>query len=125
VRWSTKYKGAVVDDNARVDEWKELRDANEAACAAGSDDCITNPEKPFYLYYPAYWVHDLSVSYTHKTKWADTVRWFGGVKNVFNDQGPFIPRTGDNYETGIGNFDSKYGGGVGRFVYFGAELSWD
>ena len=34
-----------------------------------------------------------------------TLRFYGGVKNVFNDKGPFVPHTGDQYESGIGNFD--------------------
>ena len=50
-----------------------------------------------------------------------TLRFYGGVKNVFNDMGPFVPRTGDNYERGIGNFDSKFEGGIGRFVFLGLE----
>ena len=43
-------------------------------------------------------------------KSGNDLRLFGGVKNVLDDQGPFVPRTGDNYERGIGNFDSKFGG---------------
>ena len=47
--------------------------------------------------------------------------FYGGVKNVFNDKGPFVPRTGDTYERGIGNFDSKFEGGIGRFIFLGVE----
>lgn len=50
-----------------------------------------------------------------------TLRLYGGVKNVFDDMGPFIPVSGDPYEGGVANFDSKYDGGVGRFVFLGAE----
>jgi outer membrane receptor protein involved in Fe transport len=125
VRWRTKYKGEVVDHKDRVDDYKALFARNEDRCASGDSRCVTDPEVPKYLYYPDYWVHDLSVSYIHTTKWVDSVRWYAGIKNVFDDKGPFIPRTGDNYERGIGNFDSKYGGGIGRFVYAGVELNWD
>jgi len=45
----------------------------------------------------------------------------GGVNNVFNDKGPFIPRTGDQYESGIGNFDSTFEGGIGRFIFLDVE----
>ena len=54
----------------------------------------------------------------------DSLRFFGGVKNVFDDKGPMVPRTGDSYERGIGNFDSKFGGGIGRFVFAGVEMHW-
>ncbi len=46
---------------------------------------------------------------------------YGGVKNVFNDMGPFIPVSGEPYEGGVANFDSKWDGGIGRFVFLGAE----
>lgn len=49
------------------------------------------------------------------------LRFYGGVKNVFNDKGPFVPRTGDQAESGIGNFDSKFEGGIGRFIFLGVE----
>ena len=48
---------------------------------------------------------------------------FGGVRNLF-DHDIFVPRTGDAYEGGIGNFDSKFGGGIGRFIYLGAEVNF-
>ena len=121
IRWFIKYKGSIVDHNDRVDEWKELKAENDAACSSGSDDCITDAEKPKYLYYPATWRHDLSLSYLMDLRDNQTLRFYGGVKNVFNDMGPFVPRTGDNYESGIGNFDSKFEGGIGRFVFLGLE----
>ena len=48
---------------------------------------------------------------------------FESSSNMFNND-PFVPRTGDNYETGIGNYDSKFGGGVGRFYFVGAEMQF-
>ena len=57
-----------------------------------------------------------------QTESIGTVRLFGGVRNVFDNLGPFIPRGGDTYEFGPGNSDNKYGGLVGRFWYLGAEV---
>ncbi len=47
---------------------------------------------------------------------------YGGVRNVFNDKGPLVPRTGDSAERGVAGFDSKYDGGVGRFVFLGLKM---
>ncbi len=121
VRWFVKYKGSIVDHQDRVDDYKERFADNDESCAAGESSCVTDPEVPKYLYYPATWRHDLSASYTMNLKSESTLRLYGGVKNVFDDMGPFVPRTGDNYEHGIGNFDSKFEGGIGRFVFLGAE----
>lgn len=121
VRWFTKFKGPIVDHQDRVKEYKELFAANDASCAAGEASCVTNPEVPKYLYYPSTWRHDLSVSYLMKMESDQTLRFYGGIKNIFDDMGPFVPRTGDNYESGIGNFDSKFEGGIGRFVFLGIE----
>jgi len=53
------------------------------------------------------------------------MRLFGGVRNVFDNLGPFMPRGGDTYESGPGNSDNKYGGLVGRFAYVGAEIQFE
>ena len=45
----------------------------------------------------------------------------GGIRNLF-DKDIFVPRTGDAFEGGIGNFDSKFGGGIGRFFYLGVDM---
>ena len=50
---------------------------------------------------------------------------FGGVRNVFDDKGPLVPRTGDSRERGVHGFDSKYDGGVGRFVFLGITMRFD
>jgi hypothetical protein len=125
VRWTTRYKSSIVDHKDRVDEWKELKARNEDRCANGDDRCIANPEKPMYLWFPAYWRHDLSVSYTLRPDFADALRLYAGVRNVFDDMGPFLPTGGDTYESGPGNFDSKWDGGVGRFVFAGVEVTFD
>jgi outer membrane receptor protein involved in Fe transport len=122
VRWSTKYMGPIIDHQDRVDDYQERFAINDERCASGSDRCVANPEVPDFLYYPSYWRHDLSLSYQWNLESGSDLRLFGGVKNIFDQKGPFIPRTGDTYERGIGNFDSKFGGGIGRFVFAGAEM---
>ena len=122
VRWTTKYKSSIVDDRDRLEEWNEFMDENDARCASGDSGCISNPEKLDYYYFPSYVTHDLSASYTMEIDWADSLRIYAGVRNIFNDQGPFIPTGGDTYASGPGNFDSPYGGGVGRFVFAGVDV---
>ncbi len=121
VRWRTTWKGPVVDHNSRVVSYREDVAANDALCAAGDPDCVTNPEKPKYLWYPSYIRHDLSASYDMTLDNGSTLNVYGGIRNMF-DKDPFVPRTGDNVEAGIGNYDSKFGGGIGTFAFVGAEL---
>ena len=45
------------------------------------------------------------------------LRVFGGINNLFDENGPYILG-------GRGNYDSAYGGGRGRFVYLGAQYSF-
>ncbi len=121
-RWRTAWKGPIVDDLGRVDDHLERFAANDALCAAGDADCITNPEVPDFLFYGSYFRHDLSVSYEMVLKNGSALNLYGGVRNVFNDKGPLVPRTGDSAERGVAGFDSKYDGGVGRFVFLGVEM---
>ena len=121
VRWGIRYLSSAVDATDRLEEWKGFMDDNDERCATGDDDCIENPEKLRFYNFPAYWRHDLSVSYTMRPDWAESLRLYAGVRNIFNDQGPFIPTGGDTYASGPGNFDSPYGGGVGRFVFAGID----
>ncbi|MDX2427729.1 MAG: TonB-dependent receptor [Xanthomonadales bacterium] len=121
VRWFVKFKGSIIDHQDRVDDYKDRFATNDERCASGDDRCVSDPEVPKYLYYPSTWRHDLSLSYLMGLANDSTLRFYGGVKNVFNDKGPFVPRTGDQYESGIGNFDSKFEGGIGRFIFLGVE----
>ncbi|NOR36140.1 MAG: TonB-dependent receptor, partial [Woeseiaceae bacterium] len=121
LRWRVAYKGPVVDHHDRVEDYKERFADNDALCAAGDPGCITNPEVPKYLYYPSYTRHDLSVNYDMALQGGSNLNIFGGVRNLF-EKDPFVPRTGDAYEGGIGNYDSKFGGGIGRFYFVGAEM---
>jgi len=65
------------------------------------------------------------VSYTTRTNFFDNLRLYAGVRNIFDDMGPFIPYAGDTSLSGAGNSDSYYGGLVGRFVFIGAEVIFD
>jgi outer membrane receptor protein involved in Fe transport len=124
VRWTTKYKSSVADNHERNEDWDFYRTRNEERCASGDDRCVANPEVPLYLFYSAYMRHDISVSYMMQTNMFENLRLFAGVKNIFDDMGPFMPTGGDTYESGPGNFDSKYDGGIGQFWYLGAEMSF-
>jgi hypothetical protein len=60
-----------------------------------------------------------------RTDWVDNLRLYAGIRNIFDDKGPFMPTGGDTYESGPGNFDSKYDGGVGRFWFAGVEMRFE
>jgi outer membrane receptor protein involved in Fe transport len=121
IRWRTAYKGPVIDNIERVVDYQERFAANDARCAANDPACVTNPEVPAYLYYGSYTRHDISVSYDMDMRGGSMLNLFGGVRNIF-EKDPFVPRTGDAYEGGIGNYDSFFGGGIGRFYFLGAEM---
>lgn len=125
IRWRTKYKSSVVDSHDRVEDYNELFAENQALIDAGDPDAILDPEVPAYLFFGSYTEHDLSVSYRFELDNDKTeMRVFGGVNNLFDNLGPFIANTGDNDESGRGNFHSEYDGGLGRFVYLGAEINF-
>lgn len=124
LRWRTSWKGPIVDRNDRVEEYIERFAENDAACAAGDAACVSNPEVPSFLFYPSYIRHDFSASYDMTLNSGANLNMFAGVRNMF-DKDPFVPRDGDNNEEGIGNYDSKFGGGIGRYVYAGAEMRFD
>jgi len=124
LRWRTTWKGPIIDHQDRVDDYVELFAENDALCAASDPDCISNPEVPAFLFYPSYLRHDLSGSYDLTLDNGVSVNIYAGIRNMF-DKDPFVPRTGDNFEAGIGNYDSKFGGGIGRFLYLGAEVRFD
>ena len=124
LRWRTTWKGPIVDHYDRVEDWIDDVADNDALCAAGDPDCVANPEKPYYLWYPSYLRHDLSASYDMALDSGAVLNVYGGIRNIF-DEDPFVPRTGDAYEGGIGNYDSKFGGGIGTYLYVGAEMRFE
>jgi outer membrane receptor protein involved in Fe transport len=123
IRWSTKYKSDVFLDRQAYQndyaDWLDDMADNDEECTAGSEDCIANPEPLADHIYkiPSYTKHNLSVSYTTELDNDSRLRIYGGLNNVFDDRGEFI-------FGGRGNYDSEYGGGVGRFYYLGAEVSF-
>ena len=124
VRWRTTWKGPIIDHQDRVDDFKEDLADNDALCAAADPACITNPEVPSYLFYGSYVRHDVSASYDMTLASGAAINLFAGVRNLF-EKDTFVPRTGDAFEGGIGNYDSKFGGGIGRFVYLGVAMRFD
>ncbi len=121
LRWSTSWQGPILDSQARVDDYQEALADNALLCSSGDPDCVANPEEPAFLFYGSALRHNFSASYDTKVFNDADLRVSAGVRNIF-DKDPFIPRSGDNDENGIANYDSKYNGGRGRFYYLGAEL---
>ncbi|WP_206483836.1 TonB-dependent receptor [Thalassotalea sp. G2M2-11] len=126
VRWSMKYKSEVISSKSRYDEFYEPLDENgrggiipeyQAACAEDSTVCVDDPETPYQLFLPSYVRNDVSVSYSTDLNSGAELRLFGGINNVFDNNGPFILG-------GRGNYDSAYGGGKGRFFYAGAQIKF-
>ncbi|TQV65745.1 TonB-dependent receptor [Exilibacterium tricleocarpae] len=124
VRWRAKYLGPVVDSRGnRVDDLEEAFAENQELIDSGDPNAVLNPERPKFLNYGSHVTHNLSVSKTLEV--GDTnIRLYGGVNNVFDEQGPFVPNDGDIDVDGTGNFHSRYGGGVGRFMYMGARFRY-
>jgi len=123
LRWSTKFKGDIVSDDNWEEDFYSTEEGNEGyfvendqRCSEGLDTCIVDPEKPAYLNIGSYIRHDVSISYKMDLS-EGTLRLFAGVNNVFDNDGDFIIG-------GKGNYDSTYGGGMGRFAYVGAEVKF-
>ena len=117
VRWSTKYKGPITVDKDDEESWLEDMATNDENCAAGSEDCVENPEALAFNEIGSYIKHDISASYTMDLPKDGEVRFFGGVNNVFDNRG-------DYSLGGRGHYYSGYGSSVGRFIYAGAEFKF-
>ncbi|MDP4984554.1 TonB-dependent receptor domain-containing protein [Pseudoalteromonas tunicata] len=115
LRWSTKFRGAMIDSQSRADSYLKAIEANNERCAANDVGCIANPEQLAYHELPSYTTHNISASYNFALSNSSDMRVSGGLNNVFDNKGPFVLG-------GTGNFDSSYGGGVGRFAYLSAEV---
>jgi iron complex outermembrane recepter protein len=103
VQWSTNYLGKAVDDNDLA--------ADFAA------DGVTNP---LFLNVDAFWRHDLSVKFYPNPKNKD-LRLFGTVRNIFDNQGPFLPsgtQSGNDY-----NYSAVYGV-TGRAYTLGLQVAF-
>ncbi|MBT1444334.1 TonB-dependent receptor [Shewanella sp. JM162201] len=122
IRWSTKYKGPMVDDYERMDDYLEALAANQAKLDAGTGG-VENPETLSFYDYGSYITHDLSVSYTMDVARNTELRVYGGIRNLFDNQGPWVPSSGV-FSSGNGNYHSEYGAGIGRYGFLGAELKF-
>jgi outer membrane receptor protein involved in Fe transport len=117
VRWSTKFKAAITVDQDDELDWQDDMAANDELCAAADADCIDNPEQLAFNELGSYIKHDLSVSYTMDLSNDGEVRFFGGLNNIFDNQGDYAP-------SGRGHYYSGYGSSVGRFAYLGAQVNF-
>ncbi|MDP2559695.1 TonB-dependent receptor domain-containing protein [Psychrobium sp. 1_MG-2023] len=117
IRWSTKFKGSVKDSLARETSYQGYLESNAEECASATDKCVENPEPLAFQDIGSYIKHSVSASYMVDLEGDASVRIYGGVNNIFDNNGPFII-------SGKGNYSSVYGGGVGRFFYLGAEAKF-
>lgn len=117
VRWSTKYKGPLTVNQSAEEDWQENIATNDENCAAGNDECVTNPETLAFNELGSYIKHSVSVTYKMELPNNADLTVFGGVNNVFDNQG-------DYSLGGRGHFYSGYGDRVGRFVYLGAKYTF-
>lgn len=103
LQWSATYIGKAVDDN----------DLAAAYAEAGLGE-------PLFSDVAAFWRHDLSVRFTPDPKNKD-LRVFGTVRNVFDNEGPFLPsgtESGNDY-----NYSAVYGV-AGRTFTLGLQLAF-
>ncbi|MBV7314224.1 TonB-dependent receptor domain-containing protein [Shewanella sp. NIFS-20-20] len=117
VRWSTKYKSSIRRSQSVHESWEDDIAANAENCAAGNAACIENPEGLYGNELPSVTTHNLSVSYDFEFNDNTDLRLYGGINNLFDEKGPFILG-------GTGNYDSAYGGGLGRFMFVGARMQF-
>ncbi|MBW8184674.1 TonB-dependent receptor domain-containing protein [Shewanella nanhaiensis] len=115
VRWSTRYKGPITVNQQAESDWQDAITENDKRCAAGPDGCIENPEELAFNELGSYTTHNLSISYTMDLPNDGDLRVFGGVNNIFDNQG-------DYSLDGRGHFYSGYGSSRGRFAFLGAEF---
>lgn len=103
LQWTANYIGEAVDDNDLAADF----------AARG----VTNP---LFLNVDAFWRHDLSVRFYPDPKNKD-LRVFGTVRNVFDNEGPFLPsgtESGNDY-----NYSAVYGV-TGRSFTLGLQLAF-
>ncbi|GAC17767.1 TonB-dependent receptor plug domain-containing protein [Paraglaciecola arctica] len=117
ISWRTKYLSSITDDRELQIEWEEDIVDNAERCSNGDEDCIANPESLAFQHFPSYFRHDISASYEVGMDNDMEVKFSGGIKNIFNDNGDF-------YVTSRGNYKSEYGGGVGRFFHLAVEVTF-
>jgi len=117
LRWKTIWVGPMTDSQNYEEEYLGYVEANDERCAGAdpvSAGCITNPEIPVNLYYPSYLRHDFSISYTMDLGSNQEMRLYGGMNNLFDNQGKFAPGS-------TGNSLSAYGRGTSQYAYVGVD----
>ena len=108
LRWTTIYYGKVDDSNSVEQRYRAL-----LATLPGA-------EVPTYLNIDAVWQHDIYLALDAKAG-GRTMRFYGGVRNLFDKVSPFLP-TGT--ESGrLTNQNSAYDV-AGRRFYVGATLTF-
>ncbi|WP_444997753.1 TonB-dependent receptor domain-containing protein [Aliikangiella sp. IMCC44359] len=118
IRWRTEWLGKMTDSQQYEEDYLSYVADNDARCASADQaGCITNPEVPINLYYPSYVRHDLSVSYNMDISQDQELRIYGGMNNIFDNQGKFAPGF-------TGNSVSTYGRGTKQYVYLGVDYSF-
>lgn len=103
LQWQSRFIGRAVDSNELGQYYAQ--------------NGITDP---LYQYIHAYWRHDVTFSFT-PTDTKPAVRVFGGVRDLFNAYGPFLP-TGTNSGNEY-NYSPVYSP-LGRTYFVGLEASF-
>ncbi|MDP1966199.1 MAG: TonB-dependent receptor, partial [Reyranella sp.] len=103
LQWTSNFIGKALDSNEMAEAFK----------LAGITD-------PLFLNVDAFWRHDLSVKFFPDPRHKD-LRIFGTVKNVFDNQGPFLPTGTDSGKSY--NYNSTYGV-TGRAYTLGLQLAF-
>jgi outer membrane receptor protein involved in Fe transport len=115
VRWSTSFKDSL-EDKFENDLWDEYTVENDERCAAASADCVQNPEALKYNKISSYMKHSINVAYSMDLEDGSRLSLSGGIKNIFDNNGDWVP-WGMHYM-------SAYGGGVGRFYHLSAKYKF-
>jgi len=111
LRWTANFYGDTIDDTGRLNDFREDFQADPTI------------ETPLFLFIDEEWFHNFFFEYKigpQENEW----RVFGGINNVFDNQGPFFPSTGDAVGGGTQNFDGNFPA-TGRNYYLGVRWSLD
>lgn len=116
VIWHTQFKSAIKRSKQTYENWLNFINANRERCTLQSSDCISNPEPLWGNDLPSYTTHSVQLTYQQKIQ-ETKLKLSASIKNIFDNQGAFI--IGGN-----GNFHSAYGGGRGRFITLGTQVTF-
>ena len=88
ITWTAHHLGEVVDTNARLASYRTAQ-ANFAA--AGAEP----PVEPLYLFFGSRTIHDISVRWRQRLPGGGSIRWAGGLYNLFDKENPIFPSPGE------------------------------